>query len=110
MFGIIFLFKGVIPFKNISNLRVLYIKEVLNINKEIRKKIKQDKLKFTINELNKLKIKYSLKNIETGQINIKINNKLIVYYSNTDRILIDNHSIEKRGLLSLIKVVSSLYT
>lgn len=73
-----------------------------------RNEIKLDKLKFTINELNKLKIKYDLKNIKTGQINIKTKNNLIVYYSNTDKILINNHSIEKRGLLPLIKVINSL--
>jgi hypothetical protein len=80
----------------------------INNKRKIRNKIKLNKLSFTINELNKLKINYELKNIETGQINIEIKNKLIVYYSNTDRILINNHSIEKRGFLQLIKVIHSL--
>lgn len=79
----------------------------IKIKRNIRNKIKLDKLQFTINKLNELKIKYELKNIKTGQINIKIKDTLIVYYSNTDRILIDNHSIEKRGLMQLIKVVYS---
>jgi hypothetical protein len=107
LLGIISFYKGVIPSKNISNLQILFIKELFKINK-IRNEIKLDKLKFTINELNKLKIKYDLKNIKTGQINIKIKNNLIVYYSNTDKILLNNCSLEKRGLIQLIKVINSI--
>lgn len=73
---------------------------------KLDKKIKNKKnLELTLLILNKLNINFSLKNEITGQININTDKGLIVYYSNTEKILLNNHSLENKGIIELLKFI-----